>query len=122
MARFVSNLHHSFLVLQVLICETCIQLGRHEEAISTLVRDVHDPTSAEAYCTLGGDVIPGKVAWAIGERCGLQQWATLVTGVSPSLSSNGSAASAASAASKVADEPTRRELLRVLLGVYMSGG
>ncbi|EJC97726.1 uncharacterized protein FOMMEDRAFT_162532 [Fomitiporia mediterranea MF3/22] len=97
------------------------KLGRHEEAISTLVRSVHDPTSAEAYCTLGGDVIPGKVAWAIGERCGLQRWAALVSGVAPTLGSSASASSMGSGA-KVADEATRRELLKVLLGVYMSGG
>ncbi|KAH8108778.1 hypothetical protein DFH11DRAFT_1710480 [Phellopilus nigrolimitatus] len=101
------------------------KLGRHEEAISTLVRDIHDPTSAESYCTLGGDVIPGKVAWAVGERCGLQRWAALVTGIAPALglgSTAGSTASAASARTKTADEGTRRELLKVLLSVYMAGG
>ncbi|KAI5122616.1 hypothetical protein M0805_008706 [Coniferiporia weirii] len=101
------------------------KLGRHEEAISTLVRDIHDPTSAEAYCTLGGDVIPGKVALSIGERCGLQRWAALVTGMAPTLGlgpTGGSTASAASTRTKVADESTRRELLNVLLRVYMSGG
>lgn len=98
----------------------CFKLGRHEDAISTLVLDVHDSTSAEAYCTLGGDVIANKVAWAIGERCSLQPWAALVTGVSPGLG-KGPSSSAASGKSKVVDETTRRDLLKVLLRVYMSG-
>ncbi|KAL5523259.1 hypothetical protein ACEPAF_1526 [Sanghuangporus sanghuang] len=109
------------------------KLGRHEEAIATLVRDVHDPTSAEAYCTLGGDVIPSKVAWSIGERCGLQRWAALVTNAgSPPLGLSASASASVGFTGgsgvglngnlKVADESTRKELLKVLLGVYMGGG
>ncbi|THH03162.1 hypothetical protein EW145_g6477 [Phellinidium pouzarii] len=101
------------------------KLGRHEEAISTLVRDIHDPSSAESYCTLGGDVIPGRVALTVGERCGLQRWAALVSGIAPALGlgpSGGSAVSTASLRTKVTDENTRRELLNVLLRVYMSGG
>ena len=101
------------------------KLGRHEEAISTLVHDMRDHTTAESYCTLGGDVIPSKVAWSVGERCGLQRWATLVVGLAPSLgmgSTAGSTMSMASIRTKVTDENTKRELLRVLLRVYMGGG
>lgn len=103
-----------------------LQLGRHEEAITTLVRDVHDPTSAEAYCTLGGDVIPSKVAQSIGERCGLQRWAALVTNAGSPMSASASMGSTMGAGlngiAKVPDENSRKELLRVLLGVYMGSG
>lgn len=58
-----------------------LQLGKHQEAIASLVHDMNDSTSAEAYCTLGGVVIPGKVASTIGERYGLLPWSMLVTGV-----------------------------------------
>ena len=101
------------------------KLGRHEEALTTLVHGLHDPTSAEAYCTLGGIVVPAKVAVAIGESCGLQRWAAFVTGVAPALglgSTAGSVASTSSLRQKVVDEKTRRELLKVLLRVYMNGG
>lgn len=70
-------------------------------------------------------MIPSKVAWSIGERCGLQRWASLVSGVAPGLgmgSTAGSKMSTASIRTKVTDENTKRELLKVLLRVYMSGG
>ncbi|TDL25106.1 hypothetical protein BD410DRAFT_819897 [Rickenella mellea] len=92
------------------------QLGRHADALGALVNDVKDAASAEAYCTLGGVVVPAKVALAIGERHGLQRWATLVAGT------KGINASASMERQKSADGGTQRELLRVLLGVYMSGG
>jgi vacuolar protein sorting-associated protein 3 len=44
---------------------SCVQLGNHRSALSILVHDLRDTTSAEAYCTLSGDVVPGKIAQTI---------------------------------------------------------
>ena len=103
------------------------QLGRHEEAISTLIRDVQDEASAEAYCALGGEaVISAKGAWAVGERCAgeMRMWAGLVTGVgAPALGGRGSVSASGSGSGpgvKGKGEEKKRELLNVLLRVYMS--
>ena len=55
------------------------QLGNHRSAFCILVHDMNDSTSAEAYCTLGGEVVPAKTAQQIGQRSGLQPSAPLVT-------------------------------------------
>lgn len=114
------------------------KIGRHEDAIQQLVRGVGDPVSAEAYCTTGGDVVTGRVAMQVGDMAGLKEWASLVTGVSPSLAGASSTMSStagrgtplarsnnfssSSGKQKAVDEETRAELLKVLLRVYMSGG
>ena len=36
-------------------------------ALSTLVHDLRDSVSAETYCTLGGEVVPAKLALATAE-------------------------------------------------------
>jgi hypothetical protein len=43
------------------------QLGLHALALSTLVHDLRDSVSAETYCTLGGEVVPAKLALATAE-------------------------------------------------------
>ncbi|KAF8212185.1 hypothetical protein K438DRAFT_1957954 [Mycena galopus ATCC 62051] len=87
-------------------------LGNHRAALSTLVNDLHDSLSAEAYCTLGGDVVPGKVIQDIcaDTTLGLAIW---VSG----LSSKGRQKTV-----DVKDEGLvkRKELLKILLEVYMS--
>ncbi len=118
------------------------RLGRHEDAIQQLVRGVGDAVSAEAYCTTGGDVVTGRVAMQVGDMAGLRDWASLVTGVAPTLSGAGSTMSSVGresttttrsnvnfstgsgspAKQKAVDEETRAELLKVLLRVYMGGG
>ncbi|KLO19340.1 hypothetical protein SCHPADRAFT_935413 [Schizopora paradoxa] len=114
------------------------KLGRHEDAIQQLVRGVGDAVSAEAYCTTGGNVVTGRVAMQVGDMAGLKDWASLVTGIAPSLAGASSTMSStagrgtplarsnnfssSSGKQKVVDEETRAELLKVLLRVYMSGG
>lgn len=119
------------------------KLCKHEDAIQQLVRGVGDAVSAEAYCTTGGDVVTGRVAMQVGDMAGLKDWASLVTGVAPSMGGAGSTTttmsnavsrgtpttrsnngnfSSSSSKQKVVDEETRAELLKVLLRVYMSGG
>ncbi|KAJ7449862.1 hypothetical protein FB451DRAFT_1530211, partial [Mycena latifolia] len=88
------------------------KLGNHRAALSTLVNDLRDSSSAEAYCTLGGDVIPGKVAQAIcgDAKLGLGMWASGLGGRSRqnTLDFNGD------------DTAKKTELLKILLEVYMS--
>jgi hypothetical protein len=64
--------------------------------------------SAEAYCALGGAVVPLKVATAVGDRRGLQAYARLVgTGGRSTLP---------------VTEEKKRELLKTLMEVYTLGG
>ena len=86
------------------------------------MHDLNDSTSAEAYCTLGGEVVPAKTAQQIGERSDLQPWAALVT----PLAAPGKQGQARSAAplkkTKTVDEEVKKDLVMILLEVYMSGG
>lgn len=83
-----------------------LQLKNHRDALSVLIHDLHDSTSAEVYCTLGGDIIPGKVATAVAESTvGLQAW---VNAPFFPRSTN-----------KVDDE-VKKGLLKVLLEVYLA--
>ncbi|KAK7020572.1 hypothetical protein R3P38DRAFT_2970278 [Favolaschia claudopus] len=100
---------------RVLSLESAIvdgKLGNHRAALSILVNDLHDSLSAEAYCTLGGDVVPGKVIQDIcaDPSLGLTTWAS---GLSQKHRQ------------KTVDEnegalAKRKELLKILLEVYMS--
>ena len=104
-------------------------MGRHREALRTLVLDLHDAASAEAYCTLAGAVVAPRAAHALGERYGLQPWAALVS--SPLTPASGSLPSGQGQKpekagqverEKTVDEELKRELTGILLEVYMSGG
>lgn len=87
---------------------TFTQLGHHRKALTILVHEVHDSVSAEAYCALGGAVVPSKVATAVGDRRGMQAYARLV--------------SAGGRAGAPVTEEKKRELLRILMEVYTQGG
>lgn len=100
------------------------QMGNHKEALFTLVHDLGDAASAEAYCALGGDVVPAKVAMAVAESCGLAGWGA-------SLFSSGSVAKKPAvgalqgmkrqtSVTSGVDESLKRDLLKILLEVYMS--
>ncbi|CAK5277401.1 unnamed protein product [Mycena citricolor] len=86
------------------------KLQNHQSALSALVNDLQDSTSAEAYCTLGGDVIPSKsIQTLCGDpKLGLSMWTSAWTGKSKQ---------------KTVDETVsiakRKELLKTLLQVYM---
>lgn len=77
---------------------------------------VRDFVSAEAYCTLGGDIIPAKTAQSFGERFNLQPWTTLFTSGGPG------GGAAALKKQKTVEDSRKRELTRTLLEVYMEGG
>lgn len=84
------------------------QLGHHRKALTILVHEVHDSVSAEAYCALGGIVVPTKIATAVGDRRGLQAHAWLV--------------SMGGRRGAPVTEEKRRELLKTLMEVYTLGG
>ncbi|KAJ7685236.1 hypothetical protein DFH06DRAFT_1357108, partial [Mycena polygramma] len=88
------------------------KLGNHRAALSALVNDLHDSLSAEAYCTLGGDVITGKDIQTIcsDPKLGLGVWAT------------GLGAKGRQKTTDANDDGLvkRKELLKTLLEVYMS--
>ncbi|KAI0288353.1 hypothetical protein BC826DRAFT_1038656 [Russula brevipes] len=51
------------------------KLGDANEALDLLVRTVHDHTSAAAFCTSPGAVLPPRAAAHLAERAGLAAWA-----------------------------------------------
>ncbi|KXN84921.1 O-methylsterigmatocystin oxidoreductase [Leucoagaricus sp. SymC.cos] len=55
------------LSLHLRIIHLLLQLKNHAKAPSTLVHTLRDSHSAEVYHTLGGEVVPVKVAWSIVE-------------------------------------------------------
>ncbi|KAF9442025.1 hypothetical protein P691DRAFT_765651, partial [Macrolepiota fuliginosa MF-IS2] len=132
----------------ILALETAILYGKlekHEAALEVLVRDLRDSTSAEAYCTLGGEVVPVKVALAVAEssftstsnssatEVGLREWyfglfepppyphrqgRKVTAGTGVGVGAGGEAP--AIVRQKSVREDVKRELLRDLAGVYMS--
>ena len=83
-----------------------IQLGDALEALSLLVRTVHDHTSAAAFCTSNGAVIPPRAAAQIAERAGLAAWAP------PSPTT------IAADAPTTTDNTETKRLLHLLLTIY----
>ncbi|KLT38373.1 hypothetical protein CC85DRAFT_289576 [Cutaneotrichosporon oleaginosum] len=70
--------------ISVLVTERAIVLGRlnrHTEALRLLAQDLPDTVSAQTYCTLGGEIIPPKVAKAITKHePGLAGWVAMSEG------------------------------------------
>ncbi|KAF9479756.1 hypothetical protein BDN70DRAFT_906111 [Pholiota conissans] len=97
------------------------KVGNHRAALHVLVNDLSDSTSAETYCTLAGDIVPPMVAQSIAADSGLQDWATSLFGLSSSKSANGKSAAGPTpiARLKTVNEELKKELLKILLEVYM---
>lgn len=95
------------------------QLDLHKEALSILVNDLQDSTTAEAYCSLGGHVIPSKVAIMIGEELGLGAWASLIVGKErlQRMPTSGSGLAPSSE-----EEKKKQMLTKMLVEVYISSG
>jgi hypothetical protein len=85
---------------------------------------------------LGGEVVPGKIAQAIGDKYDLQSWSsalfsspisatisrtTSTTTTAPNMGSTAVAAPMGRQKS-IVDESVKRGLLKVLLEVYMNDG
>ncbi|KAH9916048.1 uncharacterized protein B0H18DRAFT_885291 [Fomitopsis serialis] len=97
------------------------KLGEHRSALASLVHDLHDPTSAEIYCTLGGEIVPPKTAQSLGERFDIQAWAALIA--PPATPGKAGLPKAQSMSRLVTvDGELKKNLVRILLEVYMSGG
>jgi hypothetical protein len=105
-----------------------MKLGNHRAALSTLVHDLRDATSAEAYCTLGGEVVPGKIAQSIGEKYALQSWSSGLFSLPTSAAISRTTSTGATAVvqmgrqKSMVDESVKKGLLKVLLEVYMNDG
>jgi hypothetical protein len=82
---------------------------------------MNDSTSAETYCTLGGDIVPPKVAQSIADDCGLQDWVSTLFGLHPIKGVNGKGVAGPTPVTrlKTVNEALKKELLKVLLEVYM---
>ncbi|OBZ67658.1 Transforming growth factor-beta receptor-associated protein 1 [Grifola frondosa] len=101
-SRLIS--HEKILKLELAIVDG--KLGRHRSALSTLVHDLNDSTSAEAYF--------------YGERYNLQQWTSLLVPVTPAGKRKVSPSPIQRV--KTVNEDLKKELIKILLEVYMSGG
>jgi hypothetical protein len=93
------------------------QAGNHRSALTTLARDLNDAASAEAYCNLQGEFIPPKVAVSVAEATGLSQW---VEGLSFGIQPTARQRAQSIPQPPPKDETKSRELIKLLLEVYMS--
>ena len=111
--------HAKILKLELAILEG--KLGNHRAALAALVHELNDGTSAEAYCTLGGEVVPAKTAQQIGERTGLQQWAAFVTPLA--APGKPQPTTGAMRRQRTVDEEVKKgRVIMILFEVYMSNG
>ncbi|KAF8918725.1 hypothetical protein CPB85DRAFT_1373750 [Mucidula mucida] len=89
--------HTKLLKLEMSILEGKVETSFQSPRRSLiLIHDMHDSTSAEVYCTLGGDVIPGNRDW-----------------------SRGSLRRSSTSHAKV-DDGLKKSLLKILLEVYLA--
>lgn len=110
------------LFLKFLYCLTTQQLGRHRLALQSLVHTIRDSTTAEAYCALGGDLVTPKMALSIAEDHGLQEWTSALFGLPlPTKPPNGKLAAAPTTLyrARSINEELKKDLLKILLEVYM---
>ncbi|KAF9010015.1 hypothetical protein BDQ17DRAFT_1347348 [Cyathus striatus] len=87
------------------------KLENHQAVLKTLIHVLKDAATAESYCSLGGEVISPKVATLLAEGAGFP--GSFSSGSKPVLGM-------VSAGSKPADDDLRRNLLKILLEVYMN--
>ena len=120
------------------LAHTLTQTQNHRAALELLVHELQDPISAEAYCTLGGEVVSERTLRSAAESAGLvgvAMFAAAFSSASPihrELSGQGGKVQSQTGLGKVqaptvitrqntVDEGLKKELLRVLLEVYMDG-
>jgi len=113
MVRFFCRLHTRFDLRN-----SELQLGNHGSALTTLARELHDHTTAEAYCMLGGVVVSPRTAQSVAEtNPGLEQWVSVLFGAAKPTSKL-----ALHSGEPLSSNELKRKLLKMLLGVYMSSG
>ena len=83
-----------------------------------------DHASAEVYCTLAGDIVPPRIAQAIADDAGLQDWISTLFPLPPSAKNPVGKAPLASAPSigrlKTVNQDLKKELFKILLEVYLT--
>lgn len=92
------------------------KLSKHRSVFEILVHDLGDSTSAETYCTLGGDIFSSNVARSIANDSGLHDWASTL--FSTPKGTNGKNNARGPTRLKT-NEELKKELLKILLEVYM---
>lgn len=121
-------------IFHILLIELFSQFEDHKSALSIIVNELQDFTTAEAYCSLGGRVITPKIAALIGDTLHLREWANFIllpdlpSGLSPHgysgrIPRQGSNSSLSAKKQPVQeDENKAAKLTRMLLEVYMGAG
>ncbi|KAF8812135.1 hypothetical protein BYT27DRAFT_7252199 [Phlegmacium glaucopus] len=94
------------------------KLGNHQSVFETLIHDLGDSTSAETYCTLGGDIIPPKVAQSIANDSGLQDWAATLFSIPSTKAINGKHPTGPTPV----NEELKKELLKTCFNVMTRQG
>lgn len=134
------SLFHFFLLMiqSPHLTHTLTQTQNHRAALELLVHELQDPISAEAYCTLGGEVVSERTLRSAAESAGLvgvAMFAAAFSSASPihrEVSGQGGKVQSQTGLGKgqaptvitrqrTVDEGLKKELLRVLLEVYMDG-
>lgn len=94
--------------------------GNDLDALNILVHTLRDSKSAETFCALGGEVVPTRTAQSLGERFGLQQWANMFAPPAPAKGRMGLPVAPVKSQKSVSED-RKRELVKILLEVYMNG-
>ncbi|KAJ8481088.1 hypothetical protein ONZ45_g15430 [Pleurotus djamor] len=100
--------HIKLLPLELAILEG--KLGNHRSALHILAHNMRDDLSAEAYCALGGQVVPPKLLRSVAEKAGILQWNVVQPLPASQISRQNT-----SIGSEI-----KGNLLKLLLEVYMS--
>lgn len=100
-------------------------MGDHRACLITLVHDLHDASSAEAYCILGGggeSVVPPRVARALAKsEAYLEGWSGALLGGGGGGKKGAPPVPLVRQKSGV-EEGVKRVLLKLLLEVYVMDG
>lgn len=121
-----SNFAFSFFLAHDSITSPHSQTQNHRAALELLVHELQDPISAEAYCTLGGEVVSERTLRNAAESAGLVGVAMFAAAFSSTSPIQGGGVGKVQAPTvitrqKTVDEGLKKELLRVLLEVYIDG-
>ncbi|KAI5830962.1 hypothetical protein K523DRAFT_415444 [Schizophyllum commune Tattone D] len=119
--RLEGSPHASLFAVEIAILDG--KLANHRQALTRLVHDAHDEISAETYCALGGEVIPPKMVQATATDSLGPVWSAWAARGAPGLGKRGTVDAAGgrngAAAKSGVDEGLRKQLLQILLEVYV---
>ncbi|KAL1735001.1 hypothetical protein EV714DRAFT_280635 [Schizophyllum commune] len=119
--RLEGSPHASLFAVEIAILDG--KLANHRQALTRLVHDAHDEISAETYCALGGEVIPPKMVQATATDSLGPVWSAWAARGTSGLGKRGTVDAAGgrngAAAKSGVDESLRKQLLQILLEVYV---